>query len=160
MPQEPASDDFRRFIPSEQPDVFGAEEQVSVYTRTGASASHPLSYWQGTPAELRHLATVALRVLDFLATSASVERAFSVARSVTGDYQMAMRQETVSARVMIQANWRIAQTLLADVLAMGRTGWSRAHRELGERKLMEDEPWHLGITKEIGTAHMPSNRET
>jgi hypothetical protein len=32
--------------------VFGAEEQVSVYTRPHASASHPLSYWQGTPAEL------------------------------------------------------------------------------------------------------------
>jgi hypothetical protein len=31
-----------------------------------------------------------------------------------------MRQETVSARVMIQANWRIAQPLLADVLAMER----------------------------------------
>jgi hypothetical protein len=29
MPEEPASDDFRSFIPSEQPDVFGAEEQVS-----------------------------------------------------------------------------------------------------------------------------------
>jgi hypothetical protein len=60
-PEEPASDDFRSFIPSEQPDVFGAEEEVSVYTRTRASTSHPLSYWQGTPAELRHLTTVALR---------------------------------------------------------------------------------------------------
>jgi hypothetical protein len=122
MPEEPASDDFRSFIPSEQPDVFGAEEQVSVYTRTCASISHTLSYWQRTSAELRHLTTVALRVLGFLATSASVERAVSVARSVTGDYQMAMRQETISARVMIQANWRIAQPLLADVLAMRRAG--------------------------------------
>jgi hypothetical protein len=30
MPEEPARDDFRSFIPSEQPDVFGADEQVSV----------------------------------------------------------------------------------------------------------------------------------
>jgi hypothetical protein len=119
MPEARSSDDFRSFIPSEQPDVFGTEEQVSVYTRTRASASHALSYCQGTPAELRHLTTVALKVLGFLATSASVERAFSVARSVTGDYPRAMRQESVSARVMIQANWRIAQPLLADVLARG-----------------------------------------
>jgi hypothetical protein len=90
-----------------------------------------------------------------LATSA-----FSVARSVTGDYQMAMRQETVSARVMIQANWQIAQPLLTEVLAMGRAGWSRAHRELEDRKLMDDEPWRLGIAEEMGTAHMPSDGET
>jgi hypothetical protein len=159
-PEEPASDDFRSFIPSEQPDVFGAEGQVSVYTRTRTSSSPPLSYWQGTPAELRHLTTVALRVLGFLATSASAERALSVARSVTGDYQMAMRQETVSTQVMIQTNWRIAQPLLADVLAMGRAGWSRAHRELEQRQLMEDEPWRLGITEEMGTMHMPSDGET
>jgi hypothetical protein len=67
MPEEPASEDFRSFIPSEQPDVFGAEEQVSVYTRI---------------------------------------------------------------------------------------------RELEERKLMEDEPWRLGITEEMGTAHMPRDGET
>jgi hypothetical protein len=40
------------------------------------------------------------------------------------------------------------QPLLADVLAMGRAGWSRARRELEERKLMEDEPCRLGITEE------------
>jgi hypothetical protein len=61
---------------------------------------------------------------------------------------------------MIQAKWRIAQPLLADVLAMGRAGWSRAHGELDERKLMEDEPWRLGITEEMGIAHMPSDGET
>jgi hypothetical protein len=52
------------------------------------------------------------------------------------------------------------QPLLADVLAMGRAGWSRAHRELEERKFMEAEPWRLGITEEIGTAHMRSDGET
>jgi hypothetical protein len=71
-----------------------------------------------------------------------------------------MRKEIVSTRAMIQANWRIAQPLLGDVLAMGQAGWSRAHRELEERKLMEDEPWRLGITEEMGTAHMPSDGET
>jgi hypothetical protein len=160
MPEAPASDDFRSFIPSEQRDVFGAEEQVSVYTRPGGSALHPLSYWHVTPAELRHLTTGALRVLGVLATSASVERAFSVAGSVTGDYQMAMRKETVSPRVMIQANWRIAQPLLADMLARRPVGSSPAHRALEERRLMQDEPWRLGVTEEMGTAHMPSDGET
>jgi hypothetical protein len=50
--------------------------------------------------------------------------------------------------------------LLADVLAMGRAGWSRAHRELEELKLMEDEPWRLDMTEEMGITHMPSDEET
>jgi hypothetical protein len=64
-------------------------------------------------------------VLGFLSTSAPVERAFSISRSVTTDYQMAMTQETVWARVMIQVNWRTAQPVLADVLAMGQAGGVR-----------------------------------
>jgi hypothetical protein len=47
---------------------------------------------------------VALRVLGSLLTSAAVEKSFSTARVVCGEYQMAMAQETISARVMIQAN--------------------------------------------------------
>jgi hypothetical protein len=89
-------------------------------------ALHPLYYWRNTPAELKHLGSVALKVLGFVSTSASVESTFSVARSVTTDYQMVMTQETVSARVMIQANWRIAQPMRPDVLVMGRAGWSQA----------------------------------
>jgi hypothetical protein len=52
------------------------------------------------------------------------------------------------------------QPLMAGVLAMGRAGWSRAHRELEEGKHMEDEPWRHGMTEEIGTAHMRSDGET
>jgi hypothetical protein len=143
MPEEPASDDFRSFLPSEQPDVFGAEEQVSVYTRTRASASHPLSYWHGTPAELRHLTTVALRVLGFVAISASVEKAFSVP----------VPSGAISRRIGGLPNrcW---------LPARNGAGWSQAHRELEERKLMEDEPWRLGITEEMGTAHMLGDWET
>jgi hypothetical protein len=61
---------------------------------------------------------------------------------------------------MIQANWRIAEPLLADVLAMRRAGWTQAHPELEERKLMEDKPRRLGITEEMGIAHMSSDGET
>jgi hypothetical protein len=125
IPEEPASDDFHTFVPSACARPFGADEQVFFDAQKLASAFHPLNYGQNTPSELKHLASVALKVLGFLSTSASVERAFSVARSVTTDYQMAMTQETVSARVTIQANWRVAHPLLANVLAMGRGGVRR-----------------------------------
>jgi hypothetical protein len=93
-------------------------------------------------------------VLDSLSTSASVERADSVARSVTDDYQMAMMQETISARVMIQANWRVAQPLLTGVSAMGRMGWSRAYRDLRDRKLADRALWRLEITDETAVAFL------
>jgi hypothetical protein len=70
MPEEPASDDFRSCIPSEQPDVFGAEEQVSVYARNHAFALSA-KLLAGDAVELRHLTTVALTVLGFRAISAT-----------------------------------------------------------------------------------------
>jgi hypothetical protein len=124
IPEEPASNDFHTFVPSTCARSFGADEQVSFYARRRVSAFHPLNYWQNTPAELKYLASVVLKVLGFLSTTASVERVLSVARSVTTDCQMAMTQETVSERVMIQTNWRVAQPLLANVLAIGRARWS------------------------------------
>jgi hypothetical protein len=78
---------------------------------------------------------VTLKALGFLSISSFVERAFSIARSVITDHQMAITQETVSARVMVQANWRVARPPLANVLAMGRAGWSQAYRELKQQKL-------------------------
>jgi hypothetical protein len=72
------------------------------------------------------------------------------------DYQMAMTQETVSARVMIQANWRIAQPLLGDVLAMGREGWSQDYCELEQQKLPQHTPWRLDITGEMRAVQAPS----
>jgi hypothetical protein len=155
-PDEPASDDFHSFVPSGPARLYGEDEQISMYARTRASVFHRLSYWQSTPAELKHLMIVALKVLRFLSTSASVESAFSIARSVTSDFQMAMKQETMSVRVMIQANWRIAQPLLADVLAVRRAGWSRACRELEGRKLAEHEPWRLGITEAMEAGQVPN----
>jgi hypothetical protein len=95
IPEEPASDDFHTFVPSTCATPFGADEQVLFDGRRPASAL--LNYWQNSPAELKHLASMALKLLGFLATSASVERALSVARSVTTDYQIAMTQGTVSA---------------------------------------------------------------
>jgi hypothetical protein len=141
--EEPATDDFHTVVPS-----------------TGASAFHLLNYWQNTPAELKHFASVALKLVGFLSTSASVERAFSVARSVATDCQMTMTQETVSARVMIQANWRVARSLLANVLAIGRAGWSQTYREFEQRKLTQYPPWRLDTTREMEAAQAPSEEET
>jgi hypothetical protein len=142
------------------PRPFGADEQDSFYARACGSAFHPLNYWQHTPAEFKHLVSVALKVLGFLSTSASVERAFSVARSVITDYQRAITQETVSPRVMIQANWRIAQPLLANVFVIGRARWSQAYRERKQRKLTQHTPWRLDITGEMTVAQGPAEKET
>jgi hypothetical protein len=61
---------------------------------------------------------------------------------------------------MIQANWRIARPLLANVLAMGRAGWSQADCEFEPRKLTQHTPWRLDITGEMGAAQAPSEEET
>jgi hypothetical protein len=47
-----------------------------------------------------------------------VERSFSIVRVVRGEYQMAMARETISARVMIQVNWDLAEPLVKEVLEM------------------------------------------
>jgi hypothetical protein len=73
---------------------------------------------------------------------------------------MAMTQEIVSARVMIQANWCVARPLLANVLAIGRARWSQTYRELKQRKLTQHTPWRLDITGEMGAAQAPSEEET
>jgi hypothetical protein len=85
---------------------------------------HPISFWFPPPPGLRQLSAVAIRILGLPTTSASVERVFSVARWLCADYQLAMKQDTVSTRVMIQANWKLAEPLLQEVLAM--TSWARS----------------------------------
>jgi hypothetical protein len=74
IPEEPASDDFHPFSPSTCDRPFGADEQVSFDARSGASAFYPLNYWHNTPAEFKLLASVPLKVLGVLSTSASVEK--------------------------------------------------------------------------------------
>jgi hypothetical protein len=73
---------------------------------------------------------------------------------------MAMTQETVSERVMIEVNWRIAQPLLANVLAMGRAGWTQDYCELEQRKLPQHTTWRVVITGEMGAVQAPSEEET
>jgi hypothetical protein len=106
----------------------------SANSRVRAPAFHPLNYGQNTPAELRNSASVALKVLGLLLTSASVERAFSVARSVTTDYQMAMTQETISERMMIQVNCCIARRYWLTCLRWdGQGGNSKTKMDIRKR---------------------------
>jgi hypothetical protein len=70
-----------------------------------------------------------------------------------------MTQETVSARVMIQANWRVARPLLANVFAMGRAGWSQAYPKLKQRQLTQHTPWRLDITGEMGRDRPPVGKK-
>jgi hypothetical protein len=100
--------------------------------------------------DLRALSVVAIKILSLLGRSASVERSFSTARQICSDYQMAMKQETIAARAMIQVNWRVAQPLLRDVLATGRRGWTRITRQREERKAEQNDPWGSDISGEIG----------
>jgi hypothetical protein len=94
------------------------------------------------------LSVVATNILSLLATSASVEHSYSSARQVRTDYQMAMKQETVSARVMVQVNWLVAHPLLSDALALGHSGWGRFSRERAQEISVQDDPWRLGILDE------------
>jgi hypothetical protein len=89
---EPASDEFF----SGQPDRLRSNTQRNV--------AHPLSFWQEISDDLKSLAQLSIKSLGLLLTSASVERVLSIECSITGDNQMAMAQETISARALVQPN--------------------------------------------------------
>jgi hypothetical protein len=73
---------------------------------------------------------------------------------------MAMRHETVLLRVMIQANWRVGQRLLANLLAIRWAACSQAYSDRGQARLTRHMPWRLNIMDEMGTVQMPSDGET
>jgi hypothetical protein len=146
--EDPPSDDFFTPRGSALGSRFTAEGQVEHYGHIRTHGVQPLRFWSLGHPELEALSVVATNILSLLATSASVERSFSSARQVCTDYQMAMKQETVSARVMVQVNWLVAQPLLSDVLALGRSGWGRFSREREQRISVQDDPWRLGIPDE------------
>jgi hypothetical protein len=86
---------------------------------------------------MRELRTVAMRVLAILTTSASTERAFSIGALLCGDYQMAMSPSTLSTRLIVQANWRIASEFVAGVLGMGPKGWKAWETDYHTRRNRE-----------------------
>jgi hypothetical protein len=94
-----------------------------------------MGYWLGAcSSELGQLARVAIRILSMFAAFASAERSFSVCRSLTGDYEMAQKAETIATRVMIKANWRLAWECAKKILEQSPQAWSRVIRERNRRK--------------------------
>jgi hypothetical protein len=92
------------------------------------------SPWSNPPPTFRHLSAVAMRVQSWLMTSTSVERAFSVAGRVTPDGRMSQHETTISAQVMVQVNWNLAEPLLDGVLQLGPREWARRENERLKRK--------------------------
>jgi hypothetical protein len=115
---EPGSNDFHTYFTTSQSETLLPIEQITWYGGIRDTRFHSKDFWLNTPLEVQQLKNVALHVLGSLGTSASVERSFSIARMICGEHQMAMAQETISARVMIQANWDHAEPLLKEALEM------------------------------------------
>jgi hypothetical protein len=138
---EPGSDDFSSYIlSSQQRTIVRPQDQIGLYQQIRDSCQHSKDFWDRPPPELNQLSVVANRILRLLTTSASVERAFSCARAVCTDYQLAQKQETVSSRVLICANWGIAEPLLREVLAVPVRYVNDLERE--------SVPWRMGVHTE------------
>jgi hypothetical protein len=148
-PSEPSRFDFMSWFPSRPTLQLSAQHQCEAYLQRRTTGLPPLwpEFWGSEFAQTncRQLSRVAERVLSFLATSASAERTFSVGRSIAGDYQMAMKPETLSARVMIQANWSIAIVSLQKILSLGRAGWTELLKARQARANEVDNLWQLEL---------------
>jgi hypothetical protein len=140
---EPGSDDFSTYVQSAsgQRPIVQPQAQIELYHQIRDSCKHSKDFWDRAPPELSQLSVVAHRISGILTTSASVERAFSRARAVCTDYQLAQKQETVSSRVVICANWAIAEPLLREVLALP----SRQRANVGNELEREPVPWRLEV---------------
>jgi hypothetical protein len=140
---EPDSDDFYTFRSTSQTEAASATDQISLYSQIRAVHFHSRSFWLTVRPELQQLTKVAIRTLSALTTSASVERAFSVARAICGDYQMAMTQETIACRVMLRANWGLVEPLVGEAVAMAP--WARGQVLRNHQRGWEDTTWRLDL---------------
>jgi hypothetical protein len=143
---EPGSDDFCTYVTASQSPILNSHQQIATYAQMRDAYVRPISFWFPPPPGLRQPSAIAIRILGLLTTSASVERVFSAARWLCADDHLAMKQETVNTRVVIQANSRLAESLLQEVLAM--TSW--AHSRILEAHARPDgqADWRLQIHTE------------
>jgi hypothetical protein len=125
---DPSSDDFVTFRPSQMRPCVPAEMQVNAYLVLRETGDYDISFWSSVHSEMIELRTVALKTLSILTTSSSAERPFSAGALLCGDYQMAMSASTVSARLLLQANWSLASRFVAQVLSLGPRGWATWER--------------------------------
>jgi hypothetical protein len=70
-----------------------------------------------------------------------VEQAFSIARAICSDDQLAQKQSAVSSRVFIRANWGITEPLLREVLATP----VRLRSLMARGAARESGAWHLAV---------------
>jgi hypothetical protein len=138
---EPGSDNFMIFQHRAGVAPLTATEQIEYEDRIRAHRTQRLRFWSSCPVDLRAMSVMPIKILSLLGTSASMERCFSTARQICSDHQMAMKQETIAARAMIEVNESVAQPLLRDVLAMARRGWTRISGQQEERRDEQDDSW-------------------
>jgi hypothetical protein len=131
---DPPSDDFVTFRQRQVNPSISAAEQISSYLALRHTGQYGLDIWSTVRPEMVELRTVALKALSVLTTSASAERAFSVAALLCGPYQMAMSAATVSRRLIVQANWPVASRFLPEVLGVGPKGWAAWERRYRAEK--------------------------
>jgi hypothetical protein len=146
VPVQPPPRDFHSYFSSGPVERLSPEVQIDRYLQrrtTGSPA--PLQYWFHPLPELTHLAGVAIGILALLATSSSMERGFSVARHCASEWQMAMLPETLSTRVLIQANWDKAGTALLEVLRRGSIHWKAVADARQQLKAQRDRHWRLHL---------------
>jgi hypothetical protein len=136
---EPGSDDFMTFQTRSSAGAFTATEQIEYYDQIRAHGSHLLGFSPRCPLNLRAISVVAIKILFLLGISTSVERPFSAARQICSDCPMAMKQEIIAARTMIQVNWSVARRLSRDVLVTERRGWTRISRQRAERRAEQND---------------------
>jgi hypothetical protein len=138
---EPGSDDFTSDVPSGPPGVGSPREQIDLDHRIRDSCQQSRDFWHHSQPELSQLSFVAFHLLGLLTTSASVKRVFSVARAICTDSQLAQKQETIFSRVLIRANWDIAEPLIRDMLGTSGRFCSQVADDPGP----EIPAWPLGV---------------
>jgi hypothetical protein len=152
--------DFHSYIATAPVESLAPADQVERYFKRRTSGSpESMGYWLRPHPELTHLAHVAIDFLALLATSASMERGFSVARHAASEWQMAILPENFSTRVLIQANWDKAGASLLAVLRMGRVQWKAMEDARKQKKAQQDNHWRLHLVpgpRRAASAPVPS----
>jgi hypothetical protein len=146
---DPPSDDFITVRASAVPEIIDADAQIAMYLNARPAHRAENDYWQKAPRDLAQLRTVARKALAILTTSAASERVFSVAGILCGDRQMAMTGDTVSARMMIQANWPIAITLLQETLEKGPRAWAEAESRRSDKRAVKISKWWVSLIQRL-----------
>jgi hypothetical protein len=140
---ELASDDFLSLCGDGRIEILSAADQFDFYLKQRKSHRYKIDYWLHAPVEVDQLRIVAIKILSILTTSSSAERVFSIAGILCSDRQMAMTGETISSRMMVQANWEVAAALLPSVLKAGPRAWHAAEESRMTKKSTPRDTWRL-----------------